>query len=122
MEGYAGMKNLIYSKKDLVQRCGRAVSVREVAADRECDTQTRKSFVYLVHRVDAVPQQVPAPNVRVIKAVDTRELKEFFFLRIKGTVYFKQGRFIHRVDYLHSLQVRMLWKDPVLSTDSATLS
>ena len=116
------MKNVIYSKKDLMRHCGRAISVREKEADKDCDTSIRKSFVYLVHGADAIPEKVPAPHVRVIKIVNSMSQREIFFLRVKGTVYFKQNRFIHRVDYMHSLVVKMLWKDHVLSSDSATLA
>jgi len=121
MEG-GKMKNVIYSKKDLTHHRGRAISVREKADDKQCDTSIRKSFVYLVHRADTIPDKIPAPEVRVIKVIDSVSQREIFFLRVKGTVYFKQNRFIHRVDYMHSLLVRMLWKSHVLSSDSATFA
>lgn len=113
------MKNVIYSKKQLTANRGRAISIRERVAEPECDTAIRKSFVYLVYKASAVPEKMPKPTVRVIKVVDTDSRKETFFLRIKGEVCCKQGRFIYMVRYLHALEVRLLWKDHVLSPDPA---
>ncbi len=116
------MKNVVYSKKELKGSRGRVVSVREFVPDNDCDTAIRKSFVYLTRRAEAVPETVAAPQVRVLKGVDTQAQSETFFMRIKGTVYFKQGRFIHQVDYLHTLAVRMFWKTHVLSSGPAALA
>ncbi|MEI6438085.1 MAG: hypothetical protein WCO69_04990 [Candidatus Omnitrophota bacterium] len=109
------MKNVIYAKKELKGNRGRVVSVRETVPDKDCDTTIRKSFVYLTRRVDEVPEKVPSPDIRVLKGVDTECQREAFLMRVKGTVYFKQGRFIHQVDYLHTLVVKMLWKTHVLT-------
>ena len=116
------MKNVIYAKKELTGSRGRVVTVRESVPDKDCDTAIRKSFVYLARRVDVVPEIVAAPEIRVVKDVDTEAQREVFCMRVKGTVFFKQGRFIHRVDYLHTLVVKMFWKTHILSSDPAGLA
>ena len=116
------MKNLTYHKKDLKSSRGRAVSIRELTPEADCDTAVRKSFVYLTSRADAIPAEMPAPEVRVIKSIDTDKQQEKFRFRVKGVVYFKKDRFICRVDYLHSLSIRMLWKTHVLSSKPAVLA
>ena len=116
------MKNVIYAKRELTRNRGRAISVRETLPEKDCDTSTRKSFVYLVRRVKALPEQVSSPEIRVVKVVDSQARRELFFLRVKGVVYFKKGRFVRRVDYLHTLVVKMFWKTHVLSDDPVTFA
>lgn len=116
------MKNVIYAKKELKGNRGRVVTVRESAPEKDCDTTIRKSFVYLTRSVDAIPEKLSSPDIRVVKGVDSETQREVFFMRVKGTVYFKQGRLIQRVDYLHTLVVKMFWKTHVLSSDPAALA
>ncbi len=109
------MRDVVYFKKELTNRTGRYVSVRELGSDKECESRITKNFVYLVRRADALPQDVPGPVISMTKRVDTGAQTEGFRLKVKGTVYMKQHRFIYRVDYCHSLFIRMMWKTHVLS-------
>ncbi|MBF0387157.1 MAG: hypothetical protein HQL20_04805 [Candidatus Omnitrophica bacterium] len=116
------MKNVNYSKKELKGGRGRVVLVRESVPETDCDTSIRKSFVYLARTVDEIPAVTPAPEIRVVKAINSDAQREAFYMRVKGVVYFRQGRFMHKVDYLHTLAVQMLWKTHVLSSGPATLA
>ncbi len=116
------MKNVIYTKKELGSHRGRVLSVREKAVEKDCDTAIRKGFVYLVSSVDAVPAEIPAPDIRVIKSIDQVVGIEKFMFSVKGTVYFKKNRVPFRVDYMHSLRIKAVWKTHVLSSDPAALA
>ncbi len=115
------MKHITYSKKQLIANRGRVVTIRETVEDPDCDTHIRKSFVYLVSCVGAIPKRLPSPDIRLFKNVDGSSQSEIFSLRVKGVVYYKQGRDIVKVDYLHTLKVKMLWKTHVLSSGPAAL-
>lgn len=110
------MKNVVYVKKELTGRTGRFVSIRELQRDKECETRIMKNFVYLVHRADILPDELPKPRINITKRIDTESQTEGFRFKVKGTVYMKQNRFIYRVDYCHSLFIRMVWKTHVLSS------
>ncbi len=116
------MKNVVYRKKELTSRVGRAVSVREVSCDKESDTQVNKTFVYLVSRVDQIPQDIPAPEVFITKKIESEGRSEVYLFRVKGVVYMKQHRFIYRVLYSHGLTVHLQWKTHVLSSKPSALA
>lgn len=116
------MKNVMYRKKDLVSRVGRAISLREAASDKESDTLVNKTFVYLVSRVDQIPQDIPAPQVFITKKIESEARREVFLFRVKGVVYMREHRFIYRVEYSHGLTVHLQWKTHVLSSKPAALA
>ncbi|MBF0123359.1 MAG: hypothetical protein HQL21_08165 [Candidatus Omnitrophica bacterium] len=110
------MKDVVYLKKELGHRAGRYVSIREFQSDKECESRITKNFVYLVHNADTIPQNLPKPRIDITKRIDTESQTEGFRFKVKGVVYMKQNRFIYRVDYCHSLFIRMVWKTHVLSS------
>ena len=116
------MKHVSYAKHELSDKRGRTVAVREVTSDAETDTSLTKRFVYLVRRVDICPEKAPTPQIRLVKHIDTEHQKERFLLKVKGVVYMKKARFIYELRYCHSLNIRMLWKTHVLSSDNPVTS
>ena len=77
------MRHVAYKKKELLHQRGRFISVRENMADAQSDTRVVKTFVYLITRVDAVPEQLPAPQIRIIKNIDTLHSQENFQFKVK---------------------------------------
>lgn len=108
------MKNVSYNKRDIAGR-GRVISIREIYQDGECRTRVMKNFLYLASRADRVPDQSPAPVIRICKRIDTIARTESFIFKIRGKMYIKEKRFIYCIDYCHSLMVRLYWKDKVLT-------
>jgi hypothetical protein len=116
------MKNVTYRKRDLMGYKGRFVAIREIHPDVDCDTNIAKNFVYLLSRADQLPEKPPIPTIHVTKQIDTAANTETFRLRVKGEIFIARGRFIYRVEYCHSLKVRLLWKVHVLSSKPAALA
>jgi hypothetical protein len=116
------MKNVTYRKRDLARFKGRFVAIRELHKDADCDTNIAKNFVYLLSRADQIPAQPPTPMIHVTKRIDTAANCETFCLRVKGEIFVAKGRFIYRVEYCHSLKVRLFWKIHVLSSKPAALA
>ncbi|NTV29183.1 MAG: hypothetical protein HGA80_03775 [Candidatus Omnitrophica bacterium] len=115
------MKNVIYVKRDLVER-GRVISIREQHADKDSSTRVMKNFVYLISREDAIPEEMDTPEVRVVKKITAEDKSEVFVFKVKGHIYVKEKRFIYKVQYCHSLCVHMIWKTHVLSTKPVALA
>jgi hypothetical protein len=115
------MKNITYKKREFIDR-GRAVSIRENSSDKECATRVMKNFVYLVSMADSIPEDIGAPQIRIIKKVVNEPKIETFLFRIKGEIFVKEKRFIYRVQYCHSLYVHLFWKNHVLSSKPAALA
>ena len=115
------MKNVVYKKREFFGR-GRVVSVRENYADKECCTRVMKNFVYLIARADQIPKDIETPRIKIVKKVNSAPRVETFMFRVKGEIYVKEKRFIYRVQYCHSLYVRLFWKTHVLSSKPAALA
>jgi hypothetical protein len=122
INGVGLMKKVTYKKRDLARFKGRFVSIREFHPDADCDTNIAKNFVYLLSRADQLPEKAPTPTIQVTKKIDTAANTETFRLKVKGDIYISRGRFIYRVEYCHSLKVRLLWKIHVLSSKPAALA
>ncbi len=116
------MKRVCYKKSDLSRNRGRAVSIRENIMDKESDTRVVKNFVYLVTRADAVPEDLPQPEIRILKKIDTERHREGFMFRVKGVIYVKKNRFIFQIRYAHSLNIQILWKTHVLASDNPVVA
>jgi hypothetical protein len=112
------MKQLAYIKNELLGKRGRTIAIREHASDAETDTSMTKRFIYLVKRVDICPEKAPAPEIRLLKKIDTGHQREDFLFKVKGVIYVKKHRFIYELQYCHSLSIKMLWKTHVLSSDN----
>ncbi|MBF0569378.1 MAG: hypothetical protein HQL18_01195 [Candidatus Omnitrophica bacterium] len=110
------MKNVTYLKRDLTGNKGRAVSVRESLASKECDSRVVKNYIYLVNSMDMIPDETPSAQIYVTKRINTETQQENFRFKVKGAIYIKKNRFIYRVDYAHSLLIRIIHKTHVLST------
>ena len=116
------MKRVSYKKNDLSRNRGRSISIRENIADKESDTRVVKNFVYLVTRVDAVPEVLPEPQIRILKKIDTERQTEGFVFKVKGVIYIKKNRFIFQIRYGHSLNIQILWKTHVLAPDKPVVA
>ncbi len=115
------MKRVTYIKREFVDR-GRVVSIRENQDDKDCLTRVMKNFVYLVFHADAIPEDIPAPEISIVKQISSVKKTETFVFKVKGAVFVKEKRFIYCVKYCHSLCVHMFWKTHVLSTKPAVLA
>ncbi|MBF0331968.1 MAG: hypothetical protein HQL17_08560 [Candidatus Omnitrophica bacterium] len=112
------MKQVTYFKNELTGKRGRTISIREHSSDVETDTSLTKRFIYLVKCVDTCPEKASAPEIRILKRIDTEQQRERFLFKVKGVVYIKKNRFIYELRYCHSLNIKMFWKTHVLSSDN----
>lgn len=108
------MREVAYKKNDLSDSRGRVISIRENVADKDSVTRVVKNFIYLVTRADCVPEEIPQPEIRILKKIDTERHREGFVFKVKGVIYIKKNRFIFQIRYAHSLNVQILWKTHVL--------
>ena len=116
------MKRVAFKKNDLSRNRGRFISIRENDADKDSDTRVVKNFVYLVTRADAVPEQLPQPQIRILKKIDTERRREGFVFKVKGVIYIKENRFIYQIRYAHSLNIQIVWKTHVLAADKPVVA
>lgn len=115
------MKKIIYYKKDFTSHPLRGVSLRESLEDAESYTDIKKTFVYKVSCVDHIEENMPKPEVFVMKRSLNQGRKETFRCVIKGVVYVRENRFLYAVQYSHGLLIDLKWKTHVLREHPSVL-
>lgn len=108
------MRKILYKKRQSLKNRRKTICISEQAEDMECVTHVRKSFVYIVTRVDA-SGTVVQPQIFIKKAFDTRLQQEKFSFRVKGCFYMTKDRMIFRVDFCHLLKIHITWKNKIFS-------
>ncbi len=109
------MREILYRKKQSLKTRRKIISLSERAEDTECRTHVRKSFVYIVTKVTEVKETLAQPEVFVKKAFNTKTKEENFSFRVKGSFYMNRDRVLFKIDFCHSLRIRIVWKTKNLS-------
>jgi hypothetical protein len=110
------MRNIIYKKKQSLEHRRKLISICENSEDKECKTYVRKSFIYIVSKVEAVEANPNPPEVFIKKRFDTKSLTERFSFRVKGTFYINNAeRHLMKVNFCHTLRINIIWKSKIFS-------
>ena len=109
------MRNIIYKKKQSLEHRRKLISICENSEDKECKTYVRKSFVYIVSKVENAEEHPNPPEVFIKKRFDTKSLTERFSFRVKGAFYLKQERSVVKVNFCHTLRINIVWKSKIFS-------
>ncbi len=100
------MRDLVFKNLISGQKKRRIISSSETNAEDGVRSVIRRHFVYMVKdMVDGEQLNKPLPYLYVLKVKDSKEQKEKFFCRIKGSIYAKnQGKPV-LVLFMHSLKI-----------------
>jgi len=109
------MRDILYKKRESLKYRRKVISIIEHSEDTQCRTAVRKSFIYIVTRVDAVTEAVEKPEVYIRKTINSKQAEEKFWFRVKGCFYLTRDRFILKVDFCHTLHIDIVWKSKVFS-------
>ncbi len=104
------MKEVLYKKRQSVKLQRKVITLSEKSEDQDCKTHVRKTFVYLVDRVQRVEDSMGLPQVYIRKIYNSPTKIEKFSFRVKGTFYIRKDRILLKVHFCHSLRIFILWK------------
>lgn len=114
------MRDIIHKTTAVLQGRGKVITLREHAEERECISDVRKNFIYVV--TQAQRQEDPSiPRVHIQKSFDSVSRDEKFSFRVKGFFYVNHTRRLMRVDYCHTLRINLHWK-VLVSTPKKTVT
>lgn len=100
------MRNLVFKNITSQDRTRRKIITAEIADREGVRSVIRRHFVYMVKEMQRDPGDVqPAPCVYIVKERNTREQKERFFCKIKGSVFVVKGGRLFLVNFIHSLKI-----------------
>ncbi len=103
------MRQILYKKKHSVRHRSKMISISEQNEDSECRTRVRKSFVYIVTRVDEIAKSIADPEIFIKKSFDSKLLSERFSFRVRGAFFMTQDRYLFKVEFCHTLKINIIW-------------
>ena len=105
------MKQLTYQKTSNLDKGIKALSISSRTDNGDSLTEVKKSFSYHVYRVDQVSQENEAPQIYITKSFDNKNKTEKFNFQVQGSFTMTQNRFFLKVDFHHTLDIQILWKN-----------
>ncbi len=108
------MKKMLYkTDKDLNKRM-KTMSILQEIEDKDATTVVNKKFEYKIdHNHDKAID--PTPRVDIIKSADTNLRLEKLHFVVRGTFDITYNRKPVRVNFKHSLNVKIYWKKKIFS-------
>ena len=103
------MRDVLHKTTAILQGRGKVITLREHAEEKECTTDVRKNFIYLAAEAESEEKQA-IPQVHIKKSFDSISRDERFSFRVKGSFYVNHGRRLMKVDYAHTLKIKLHWK------------
>lgn len=87
----------------------RKVLASSETMDREGVRSTiRRHFVCIVREVKDSALERPLPEVYIVKEHNSRERREHFFCKIKGSIYASAGERLFLITFVHSLNINLV--------------
>lgn len=109
--GYRGdfkMRDLLFKNLTSSDRKRKVISSSEISDKEGVHSVIRRHFVCMVKEVKEGVIDKPAPYLYVVKEHNTKEHREKFFCKIKGSVCaLNQGR-VFLIVFMHSLRIDLL--------------
>jgi len=107
IEGYA-MRDLLFKNLTSDDKKRKVISSSEIVDKSGVRTIVRRHFIYFAREVEDNQVAKHTPYLFVLKKRNTKERKEKFYCRMKGSVYAVcQGR-LFLVQFMHSLKISIV--------------
>ena len=102
------MRDLIFKNLTSNDRKRRIIASSETIDKQGVRSIIRRHFVCIVKEVKDCPTERPLPYLYVLKERNSKERKEKFFCRIKGSVYAVSGGRLLLILFMHSLKINLV--------------
>jgi len=101
------MRDLLFKNITSPNRHRKILASSEVLDQRGVHSEIRRHFIYLVKEVKTKAGQKPLPAVFILKERNTKENRERFFCKIKGSVYAVSGKRLFLIFFMHTLKITL---------------
>ena len=102
------MRDLLFKNLTSNDRKRKVIASSEITDKEGVRSIIRRHFVYMVKEVKNEKIEKPAPYLYVLKEHNSKEQKERFFCKIKGSICaINQGR-LFLIVFMHSLRIDLL--------------
>lgn len=115
------MKKILYKRNRDIHKGTKRFSIFQKSEDKECVTLIKKGFTYKVALTSEINPKVDPPRIDIIKAFDTKKKTELFEFDVKGCFYLTHERKLVKVDFHHSLRIKLAWKSKIFSPKKSAI-
>jgi hypothetical protein len=70
-------------------------------------TIVRRHFIYIVRELEKQPINQKQPYLSILKTQDTKNKKQHFFCKLKGSVCASFNNKIYLIEFMHSLMINL---------------
>lgn len=99
------MRDLLFKNLTSADRKRKIISTSEIAEKQGIRSVIRRHFVCMVKEIKDAKVEKPSPYLYVLKVHNTKEHKEKFFCRIKGSVFVVLNHRLFIIMFMHSLRI-----------------
>lgn len=101
------MRDLLYKNLTFPGR-GRKIIVSSEIADKEgVHSVVRRHFAYIIKSIKSDDLVKPQPYLYVLKERNTKQKREHFFCKIKGSILAVNGGDFYQILFVHTLNVEL---------------
>ena len=101
------MRDLLFKNLTSNDRKRKIIASREISDKHGIRSTIHRHFVCMVKEIKSGNTKRPAPYLYVLKQRHTKEHKEGFFCRIKGSVFAVNKDRLFLVLFMHSLKINL---------------
>ena len=105
------MRDLFFKNLTSEDKKSKIIATSEVYEEQGYRNIIHRHFICVIKEATKLPQERTTPYLYVLKEHNTREQKERFFCRVKGSVYVMFKKRMYLVLFTHSLKIDL---SPVL--------
>ena len=102
------MRDLLFKNLTSNDKRRKAISSSEIVDNQGVRSIIRRHLVCIVKEIKDSQAQQPLPYLYILKERNTKEHKERFFCKIKGSVYAVHKGRLFLILYMHSLQINLV--------------
>lgn len=99
------MRDLIFKNLTSTDRKKRVISSSEIADSQGVRSVIRRHFVCLVKEIEGTNSGKPESNLTIIRQRNTKESRERFFCKFKGSICAVSSGKLFLILYMHSLVI-----------------
>ena len=101
------MRDLLYKNLTFADRGRKIIASSEIADKEGIHSVVRRHFAYIVKQVSSPDIEKPKSYLYVLKERDSKQKREYFFCKIKGSVIAANKEKLLLISFLHTLRVEL---------------
>ena len=101
------MRDLLFKNLTSTDKKRRIIASSEIVDKQGVRSIIRRHFICMLKEIKDEGLQKPLPYLYVIKEHNTKEQKEKFFCRIKGSIYAISNGRLFLIRFAHSLKINL---------------